>query len=295
MSIFKLNYDKPGKGVDKDAPEKNIILTYLGLFKRNIMNLIKLNLMFAAASIPMLILLFFLFTWLIYPHLAPVIHELASAVTDVDAGQAQATYMGIFAGVFIVEMLLMFGSGPASASFAYISRTITREEHVWPWSDFAAKFKENFKQSFIVSSINTLAAFLMFNAALFYYFRYSDTQNIMYSILFCIVVFVFVLLVLINGYVYQMIVTFENKLLSLYKNSLLLALAKLPQNLLLNAVPLVLTFFLFTRLTPASISILGVLFWISAMRFPMEFYASRTLMKLIVAKEEQEAEKGTEE
>ena len=300
MSFFQFNYNKEGKGVEKNAPEKNAFFTGSALYIRNFWNLIKVNLLYALSSIPMIIILGAFFMLFLYPHLAGVISELTSGAEAVEAAQAHATYTGVFTALFVSEFLFMLGSGPASAYFAYAARCITREDHLWIWSDFCNKFKENFKQSLIVSVIDVVALFLMFNAGYFYFSMYKSSHSMLYFILLAFLAVTFSIYVFMHGYIYQMLVTFDNKLTTLYKNAFILAVAKLPQNFLLIAIPAVVTYFVFAVLNPVFALILLVLFWYAAMRFPIEFYAARTVKKIIdnntaYAEQESEHEKGSEE
>ena len=90
-----------------------------------------------------------------------------------------------------------------------------------------------------------------------------------------------VLFFFVHIYIYQLIVTFDNKLSVMYKNAFLLAIGKFPQNIVLTVVPAVAAFYLLSALTPSFATILAALVLLITLRFPMEFYAARTLKKLI--------------
>ena len=292
MSIFKFNYEKEGKGIDKGAPERNIFYTYFESFIRNFWNLLKVNFLYIIASIPMIVILAFLFAGFVFPHIEPVLTEYISSVNTAEASQTQITYTGVLFALFIMELLLMIGSGPASAAFAYATKCMAVEEHVWIWSDFKGKFIENFKQSIIVVIIDIIVVVLVIFAMAFYTALYQSTANILYFILFSLLLAFSVLYIFMHGYIYQFIVTFDNKLLIVYKNAFILAIAKLPQNLFLTAIYLLFTYFVFTVINPVLAIILTLIGWYAIFRYPMEFYAARTLRKIINANSQS---KGTEE
>lgn len=283
MSFFKFNYNKEGPGVEKNAPQKNAFFTGCELYLRNFWNFMKVNFIYAVSSLPMFAVLCVFFTVFLYPHLTPAVNELVSAATAVDASQAELTYFGVFAVLFITELILLIGSGPSSAYFAYAVKCITNDDHLWVWGDFLSKFKENFKQSIIVSCIDIAALFFLFNAAFFYFSSYTQTQSMPYLILFALILLISALYVFMHGYIYQMIVTFDNKLSVLYKNAFILAVSKLPQTLILLLIPMVVTYFLFAVLNPVFAIILSAIFYLSAIRFPIEFFAARTIKNLLTA------------
>lgn len=293
MSFFKINYNKEGRGVEKNAPEKNALFTGCELYMRNFWNFIKINFIYAVSSLPMFCIFGLFFTVFIYPHLSTVVSELVSAAA-VESSQAELTYFGVFAVIFITELILMFGSGPSSSYFAYTVKCVTNEEHIWVWGDFLSKFKENFKQSMIVSCIDIVAVFFLFNAAYFYLTSYNQTQSLVYFILFALILLLSAVYIFMHGYIYQMIVTFNNKLSVLYKNAFILALSKLPQNLLLIFIPAAVTYFLFAVLNPVFAVILSAIFYLAATRFPIEFFAARTIKNILTANAEQNTDNADE-
>ena len=292
MAIFKFNYDKEGKGIDKNAPEKNIFYTYFESFIRNFWNLIKVNFIYVAASIPMLLILGAIFAGFVYPNISGQVTEYIAKSGIAEPTQAEATYIGVFMSLFVTELLLIIGSGPASAYFAYAAKCMATEEHVWIWSDFKNKFKENFKQSMIVSIIDIVVVTLLIFSTFFYTSAYAGTGNILFFVMRTLLFVVAILYCFMHGYIYQFMVTFENKLSVIYKNAFIMAVAKLPQNLFCTAVSVLFTYFVFTVLNPVFSIILLFVIWYALMRYPMEFCAARSIKKLIIDKQ---PEKGLED
>lgn len=284
MGLFSFNYSKPGPGVEKDAPKKKGIFLYFELFFRKFWKLLQANLLYFACSIPML-LIFFLFYWIfLMPYLSALIQEMVvgAATETMDEATLSATYLYMFGTVFSVIMTLLWGSGPASAPYAYIMRCVTREEHAWLWSDFKEKFKENFKQAIVVSLIDIVVLFLGTTAIRFYFIMYREHHAAIYLVLCSLVCVVSLIYTFMHYYIYQLMVTFENSLRQLYRNALILAVGFFPMNLILTAISAGVTLFVFTMLNPAFSLLLTAVIWLSAFRYPMEFYTARLIQRKLI-------------
>ena len=59
MGLF-FNYDRPGPGVDKNAPKKKGVALYFELLGRNLSKLILANMLYFVVSIPVVILYYFI-------------------------------------------------------------------------------------------------------------------------------------------------------------------------------------------------------------------------------------------
>lgn len=281
MAIFNFNYDKEGKGIEKDAPEKNILFTYFESFIRNFWNLMKINILYVAASIPMLAFFAFLFVGLIYPNMQDVFSAVIAGTVAENATQTESLYLGAFMTTFASMMLLVIGSGPASAAFSYATKCMTNEEHVWIWSDFKKQFKENLKQTSIIVLIDIVVVASVIFALLFYSAAFTATGNMIYFVFRTIMFMVSIMYCLMHEYIYQFVVTFDSKLSTAYKNAFIMAAAKLPQNVLLLLIQIVPTYFLFNMLTPFAAAFLLLIVWYALLRYPTEFYAARAIKKVI--------------
>lgn len=281
MGFFQFNYNKEGKGVEKNTPQKNVFFVFFDTIRRNIWNMVKTNFFYAMASIPMMLVLAIIFTMFCYPYMEPWIAEIASSSQQIDAVEIEGTYLGVFAFLFIAEVLILIGSGPASAFLSYEFKCMTNEEHIWVKEDFSEQFFENFKNGMIVSIIDIVVLILFLNAGIFYFLAYSETQNLLYGVLFAVILMAALLYAMMHSFLYQLMATFDTKLSTIYKNAFILAVAKLPQNFCLMIIPVILTYFLFTFLAPVGAAIFMCIIWIAIARFPMEFFAVRTINNLI--------------
>ncbi len=267
MGFFSNYYTKPGPGISKDEPKKKGAALYFQLFFRHIWDFVKENMMYVVASIPAFLIYYYLFS--VFDIFS--IYEYFAKNNAVDIYET----VKIFAVLLVV---ILCGTGPASAAMAYMMRCVTREEHCFLLSDFKDKFKENFKNGMILSVADILLISFIFPVALrFYHTSYVSSGSIGFSVLFVIIILFMLVYVMMHFYFYQFIITYELKLLNALKNSVIMALAYLPLNLLVMAVPVVLTYFLMSFIQPGVVILCAVFFWISFMRYPIEFLAARTI------------------
>lgn len=210
MGIFFHSYDKPGKGIDPDAPQKRGFFRFFDIFFRKFWHFGKANLLYTAALIPTFIILLLL---MIFP------------VSGFIGAEAQGADILVMSIIFVNLYIAMWGAGPATAGMTYIMRNYAREEHAWLWSDFKDSFKSNFKQSLAVFVIDIIVA-VLFYIAIVVYSQMSGWLGVLkYAIYMMIFIYT-----MMHFYIYPMMVTFELSLKDLYKNALLFALCKLPIN-----------------------------------------------------------------
>ncbi|MCH5184937.1 MAG: hypothetical protein J1F64_02310 [Oscillospiraceae bacterium] len=284
MGLFGGGYMKEGPGVDKNAPKKKGIFLYTEIFIRKFWKIVQINLLYTLFSLPMLALTYFI---------APVSSDFVARIAGDAASDPSVTaelQMG-FRTMFALVITILWGSGPASAGYAYILRCFAREEHAWIWSDFLDKIKSNLKQSAVVIIVDIAVLILEINAVVFYFSAFKATDDTMWLILTFVTLFIFMLYTFIHFYIYQIMVTFECTAAQLYKNSILFAFAKLPMNLF---------FFLFTifvltaiamLMPPAVVIMLYFIAGITFSVFPIAFYSSRSILKVINLKNKQTARK----
>lgn len=279
MGLFGGNWSAPGPGVEKDAPKKKGIFLYFEILLRKFWNLIHVNVIYFTASILFLVLLY-----LFAPIPAPLVESMASAMNAEGADLASITanlQVGL-RSMFAVAMFVLWGCAPMSAGYAYVTRCFTREQHAWVWSDFKDKVIENFKQSIVVFAFDILVLFLSVYSIFFYYMSYLQTSQYIWLIFCSLISMLVYIYTMMHFYIYQLMVTFKCTLKQLYKNAFLLAIAKLPMNVLLTVIAGALVYLAFIVLSPAVAVGLSFFLWVSMARFPIEFYASRVIQKLII-------------
>ena len=273
MGLF-FNYDKPGPGVNKDAPKKRGIFLYFELFFRKFWLLIKANMLYFAVSLPVMALYDFI-----------IINALAAFLP----AEAQEMSWQISL-IFTAIITILWGTGPVSGGYAYILRNSAREEHVWILSDFFEKSKETFKLGIIMLVMDIAILIFGINAVSVYISLIkSGYAFAKYALSALAVIFAFY--TFLHYYVYEFGVTFENTVRNTLKNALITGIATLPANLFLAVFIAIVTVLVFERLSALSIILLLFLMWISFMRFPIDFYAARMIkLRFIDGKTEESGE-----
>ncbi len=152
-------------------------------------------------------------------------------------------------------------TGPVEAGIAYVTRNWARDEHAFIWQDFRDAVKSNWKQGLGVSAITSVIPIVIYVGWTFYS---SYTAKSMFFIVPQMLVLMLGLLWMLGmTYMYPMMVTYKVSFKDLLKNSLMLGVARLPQNvgiLLLHLVPalIVLVLLLFTTVGYYALMILVV-------------------------------------
>ena len=272
MGLFSFN-TAPGKGIDKDAPKKKGIFRYLEILLRKFGKLWKVNMMYFLLSLPLLA---------IFTVISPVTEGFIKTfglVSDMET----VAQLGLLLKVFMAtSLLVLLGSGPQSAGYAFITRCFTREEHAWIFSDFKDKFIENFRQGIFVSIFDIAIFLLIVNGLTFYYPLYLQSGNIALLLASGFMILVSLILIFAHFYIYQLMVTFKQTLGQLYRNAIILALANLPMNVLFLLISVLVTFISFYFLSSIFSLVVFFIIGYSLLRFPIEYYSARVIEKKIL-------------
>ncbi len=285
MALFGRNYEKPGPGVDKDEPQKRAVFLYLDIFTRKFTKLIQLNLEYSLFSLIWLVVLYLL-SMICTQQIISDFSTNIGALDGYTLEQTEMTISILLRMMFVSAAWLMFGAGPASAGFSYVTRNFAREEHAWVWSDFKDKVKENFKQSIVIAILDVVITVLVFNACYFYYSFYLQTGSILWFAMFCVLCIAYFIYGIAHFFAYQLMVNFKLKFGQLVKNSLLFALAKLPMCLLFSIIGAGVLYLLFLLINPVIVFAVLLFGGYSIMRFPVEFYAARVINKMVTGMKE---------
>ncbi len=269
MGYFN-SYYNPGPGVSKDVKKKKGFFAFFEVLGAKFFKLIKANLLYFVSS-----LLYFVFAiFLLAPQISNGfgLERILNVIENADT--ARASMYTILACV----ILNFFGSGPASAGYAFVTRCFSRREHTWVFYDGWNKFKENFKNASLLLIIDILVIFLVMNASAIYSQIAGGTQPVFMFIRYFLIV-LFLVYTIAHIFVYQIMVTYECKFKELIKTSLIMAIANLPMCVLMMIITggILFAISLLGILSPIVYAILGL----SLTRFPLEFYATRVIDKNI--------------
>ena len=275
MGLFGGGMNKPGKGVEKDERQKHRFFIFFDVLFRKFMKFMQLNLLFLLFSLPYLILLYFL-SPLNVASLANVefsgIGEFVRSMPAEDA----AAFELVLRLLFTFGVAALWGTGPASAGLAYVLRNFSREDHAWVFSDFWDNVKHNFKQSMIVLVFDAVALYFSIVAFQFYSLQYSVTPSPMFLVAQGLLAFILILYTFMHYYIYQVMVGYECKTGMLYKNAMLFAIAKFPQNIFFTLLAGGLVLGLFVLLNVFALLAFILVFAVLC-KFIIEFYTSEVI------------------
>jgi len=132
--------------------------------------------------------------------------------------------------LYIICCLPIITIGPATAALTSVLKTHIEDKHVFLIHDFFEAFKENFFKGVGVFLINAVAAYSLYTV----YVNYEAVPQ--FAPFLFPVLFVNVLIIMMDFYIYPMMVTYDISFPALIKNGLIFALVKLFPNLLAAAV-----------------------------------------------------------
>jgi len=130
--------------------------------------------------------------------------------------------------LYVVCCLPVFTIGLATAGYSYIMRNFVRGEPVSIISDFFTVIKKNWEQS-LVAGIVDVVVIVSYVAN---YLFYSDFQEGNLFYLFWAVSVFYLVYFIMRFYIYDLIITFDYKIVSVYKNAFYLAVLGIKKNLL---------------------------------------------------------------
>ncbi len=214
MGLFSANYNKPGPGVDKDAPPKPRFFIFFEVLKRKFWHLLRVNMMFVLFNIPALLAAFF-------------VAEVFLQKIKIDAGGIGDFYLRFFLAA-LITMMPVITFGPVQAGFTYILRNYSREEHSFIWWDFKENFVKNFKQGMAITGIDIVIMYILGIAINFY----TGQSGLLSTAATSFVFLSLVIFVIMHLYIYPMLVTVHLSIKDIYKNAFIFTILKFLPNLL---------------------------------------------------------------
>jgi len=268
MGLFFNNYNKAGPGIDKNAPKKKGIFLYTELFFRKFWLLIKANLLYAIVSIPVL----FIYNFIILNSIRNLLPSISGDV---------AFHLSMILTVLIG---VLWGTGPVSMGYTYLLRNFAREEHVWLFSDFFEKIKENFKLGITILIADMIVLFLSSNAVNVYILLWKQGMGFAkYGL--ALLIGMLIIYTFMHFYVYQLGVTFENTVSKTIKNAMIMSVATAPMNIVLIVLVSVATLYLLEFVNVVMVIILALVCWMSLCRFPIDFCSARRIKRQFIKDE----------
>lgn len=200
---------------------------------------------------------------------------------------------------FVVSMVasLLICVGPFQAGFAQVYKDIRNGTSVSLFSSFKTGLKENWKKSLGAMFIGMIFSAVIILAVDFYMNLGSDV-GIVIATIFCVLYFAFIL---VQNFVYNLMVSTDLKLGKIYKNAILFILLRFGPCLTLGIV--VALFYIvipFVLLMSSSYTTLGIFVFlysfvvIAWVQYGMAFYTGQLIDRYVAADEDAPLENSEE-
>ncbi len=262
MGLFSANYNKPGPGVDKDAPPKPRFFTFFEVLKRKFWHLIRINFLYVLCNIPALVL-------------ALYVSSAYLQKVHIDNAGLNDFYIRIFLAAIMI-FLSVVTIGPVQAGFTYVLRNYSREEHAFIWWDFKDNFIKNFKQGMIITGIDIVVMYILGIALNFY----LSTPGILATAASAFVFLSIIVYCIMHLYLYPMLVTVQLSIKNLYKNAFILSLLRLLPNILFVILNILIAYAAFYN--PIIGIVLFLLITPSITGLMNNFFVNPTIKKYVV-------------
>ncbi len=300
-------YGKSGKGdyTPEDLPKTRMQL-FFEMLRVRLSALCRMNLIYMLPWIPTLLVIGMLVISLLSFGVAPTEEQTvtnADGTTTTQIVQVEMTeeeqlalldqQIELFPSLLYTTLIALIPciliTGPWTAGVAYVTRNWARDEHAFIWSDMKDAMKENWKQALGLSAITSVIPFLMYLCWQFYGSMAVNSWFMVVPQAFTMMVGVMWFLAI--TYAYPMLVTYKMSFMTIIKNSLLIAVGRLPLSVgvrLLHCVPVVLGVaftFLFNSLwVPLLLFAYYVLIGFTLSRFVTASYTNAQFDKFINAR-----------
>ena len=252
-------YGKSGKGdyTPEDLPKTRLQL-FFEMLRVRLSALCRLNLIYVLPWIPTMLVIGMLVMYVLTMGSVPAQEQV---ITNADGTtttqmvavemteeeqlallQEQAAMLPTMINTVLVLLIpCILITGPWTAGVAYVTRNWARDEHAFIWSDMKDAMKENWKPALGLSAITSVVPIIAWLCWQFYgglaatswFMVIPQTFTVMVALIWSLAV----------TYAYPMLVTYKMSFFTVIRNSLLLAIGRLPMSVgirLLHCVPLAL-------------------------------------------------------
>ncbi|HHX72849.1 MAG TPA: hypothetical protein GX701_08000 [Clostridiales bacterium] len=305
MGLFSRNYNKEGKGVEKDEAPAPGFLRIWQLFFRNFNKMMFYGIIMGIVVLP-LIVAAVAYVATLSPEIAEEFRNALEAaeknpgdqvvqLPNVWVGMALMLAVSIPQGVWIpILIVCALLYGPLTCGLTYCVRNHVREEHVWLSDIFTRAWKNKWQGLFfgILDILITVSTLMYLYAAAPK--TESDSSFLLYLQVLSVVIYL--IYQAMRWYIYQMIVTFNLKITGLLKNAWMFVILGSGRNLiaLVFTLMLILFFYVFPVLFPAAFPmflVLAFLFSGSIIPYSQVFITYPVMHKYLVAPALAEQEK----
>ena len=221
MGIFdRFYYGKAGKAdyTEDDLPANRLQLFWQVLRVR-FWSMMRLNLLQMIFWIPLIMI-----TAMTISVVLGMLNELYDQETVGEMLGSQMLSLLTTYCILLIPCILI--TGPSSAAAAFVARNWARDQHAFLWSDFKDAFKANWKQGLCASAISSVLPYLLLVGVSFYGQVAQEMPIAVAGQVLMITAGVIWALSLV--FMYPLMVGYELRVGRLIRNSVLLAVGRLP-------------------------------------------------------------------
>lgn len=233
MSIFSNDYESRGAGIVKNAPKKTGLRLFFEIFFRKFWKLIEVNMLYFVFFIPIFLIL--------------------ASRSFIPNGVVSLICAGISLVLFVVNI------GPATAGMTKIMRNYVLEKHSFIVNDFFKAFRANFKKASLIGFIDCFIMLSVYASIQVYPVLAEQAGTKLMYIPMIITISLAIVIMMMNYYIFLMLIATNLSLKNLIKNSFALAFVALKQNIItfiITAVTAVGMFLLYIYMRPLFLSLI---------------------------------------
>jgi len=297
-------YGKSGKGdyTPEDLPKTRLQL-FFEMLRVRLSALCRMNLLYMLPFLPTMLVIGMLVMYVLTMGAVPteektITNADGTVTTQIVAvemteeeqmallDQQAALVPSMLNTTLILLIPCIFITGPWTAGVSYVVRNWARDEHAFIWSDMKDAMKENWKPALGLSAITSVVPLLAWTCWRFYGSLAGDSWFMVIPQMFTLLIAVVWFLAI--TYAYPMLVTYKMSFGTIIRNSLLLAIGRLPMSVgirLLHLVPTVLcvalTFLLGSIWIPVALFGYYMLIGFTLSRFVTASYTNAQFDKFI--------------
>lgn len=245
-------YGKSGKGdYRKEDLPKNRWQLFWEMLRVRLSGICRVNLMTVVLWLPlMLVIMMTLNSFVTVSDMQRMTDENGNSylalvydpITDENGNVTSEGWTTPATEVLSMTLLLMIPciliTGPAQAGMAYVMRNWARDEHAFPWADFKDAVKDNWKQALGISAITAILPYLIF-VGYHFYGQMQTEQGIFFMLPQMMIVIVGFVWCLALVYFYPLMVCYKMTFGQLIRNGFVMAIARLPMNIVMRLVTLI--------------------------------------------------------
>ncbi len=205
------DYSRPGRGVDKDAPQKRGFFLFFDILFRKFWRIVTLSCAHALVSLPSMVIYFFL----------AMLWQSLFRVWDNDR---LTVYVSIYATLLLTSFI---SAGPAGAGLCYVLRNFSRESHAWVWDDYWSHVKENLGKGLVVFLLDIIIIVGLVSAAYLYFVMPLPLPPLITAFLGFFTLIMLAVYIMMHSFLYVLMVTYDMKFGQLFRTAMQLTLAKL--------------------------------------------------------------------